>query len=170
MKKIIKFLQVMIACLLSVVLLFNFALMFAGWTNEEKIPTVLGFSQAIVISGSMEPTISAGDVAVYRVADEYSVGDVVIFSQGSEIITHRIIKIEDDGFTTQGDANNVADTWIVSQDNIFVKLVFVVPNIGAFASFLKTGAGTIFIIIMIVAIVEVPRLYDKYTAKRRKDE
>ena len=71
---------------------------------------------AYVTSGSMAPTLEAGDgfVAVpAAVAGDPAVGDVVTFRaerlHGGELTTHRIIDERPGGYITQGDANFVSD-------------------------------------------------------------
>ncbi|WP_293029867.1 S26 family signal peptidase [Natronococcus sp.] len=78
------------------------------------------FGQPILLSyvatGSMEPTMDAGDgfVAVPNaVAGSPSEGDVVVFDaqelHGGELTTHRIVEVTPDGYVTAGDANPFTD-------------------------------------------------------------
>jgi len=66
-----------------------------------------------VISGSMEPTFSKGDMLLLqRIDKNVKIGDIVMFRQYGikEPITHRAIKITEDGnIITKGDANNFLD-------------------------------------------------------------
>ncbi|MFW6018530.1 MAG: signal peptidase I [Halapricum sp.] len=69
-----------------------------------------------VTTGSMEPTIDAGDgfVAVpTAIAGPVEEGDVVVFEaeqiQGGGLTTHRVVDETDRGFVTRGDANPFTD-------------------------------------------------------------
>jgi len=69
-----------------------------------------------VTTGSMEPTIDAGEgfVAIPpELAGEIGEGDVVVFEaeevQGGGLTTHRIVEETGQGFTTRGDANPFTD-------------------------------------------------------------
>ncbi|WP_229112563.1 signal peptidase I [Halapricum desulfuricans] len=69
-----------------------------------------------VTTGSMEPTIGAGDgfVAVpSAVAGPIEEGDIVVFEaeeiQGGGLTTHRVVGETDRGFVTRGDANPFTD-------------------------------------------------------------
>lgn len=86
------------------------------------VSLVLGqvFGQPILLayveSGSMEPTIDAGDgfIAVPPpVAGAPSVGDVVTFKaeaiEGGGLTTHRIVDKTSEGYITRGDANPFTD-------------------------------------------------------------
>ncbi|USZ71071.1 S26 family signal peptidase [Natronosalvus halobius] len=75
-------------------------------------PILLGY----VATGSMEPTLSAGDgfVAVpSAVTDAPEPGDVVVFEaetlHGGGLTTHRIVAETDEGYVTRGDANPFTD-------------------------------------------------------------
>lgn len=63
-----------------------------------------------VASGSMVPTIKVGDYILVKKTDEYKKGDIITYTTKENNITHRIIKINDDGtIVTKGDANNTED-------------------------------------------------------------
>jgi len=92
----------------------------------------------VVASGSMVPTFAAGDV-VFAVSDEFSppsIGDIVIFKgtmmSGEAVgpFAHRIIDGDSEGWITQGDANDAADTFRSTSNEIMGKVLFSVPGIG----------------------------------------
>jgi len=75
-------------------------------------PVLLGF----VETGSMEPTLAAGDgfVAVPAgIAGPVGTGDVVVFRakevNGGGLTTHRVVEETDRGYVTKGDANPFTD-------------------------------------------------------------
>ena len=85
-------------------------LLSSKYVFKDKIPNAFGYSILRVVSGSMEPNIKIGDFVVIKKCDNYKVGDIVRFSdEHDEVVTHRIIKIENDLITTKGDANNTDD-------------------------------------------------------------
>jgi signal peptidase len=82
-----------------------------------------------VLSGSMRPTISPGDVAVTQpvsVAD-LRTGDVIAFVPpgSTRPVLHRITSVTNGVITTRGDANPVDDPW-----HVVYRLVAVVPLLG----------------------------------------
>ena len=88
-----------------------------------------------VLSNSMQPTLSAGDVAVTQVVptDSVRAGDVIAFvAPGTgRILIHRVASLEDGVITTRGDANPVDDPWrITLTDPTAHRLVAVVPYVG----------------------------------------
>src|SRR5208282_2553765 len=67
----------------------------------------------VIVSGSMAPTLEAGDLVVVRSVsfNSIQVGDVIVFARptsggtcGEEIVVHRVVgKASNGGFITQGD-------------------------------------------------------------------
>lgn len=67
----------------------------------------------VVTSGSMSPTIRAGDaIVISRPPEVLEKGMVVTMQVDGRVVTHRVIRVDADGdFVTQGDANPTADDW-----------------------------------------------------------
>ncbi len=102
------------------------------------------FHAQTVLSGSMRPTVSPGDLAITQGVPVSSlrVGDVIVFTPLSEArpVLHRIASLEGDAITTKGDANSVADPWhLTLQGATQYRLVFVVPFLGWLTE-LRSGA------------------------------
>ena len=76
------------------------------------------------------------------------------------LVVHRIIDIDGEMVTTQGDANDGADEPI-EVSLIKGKVVFCVPNVGVLIDFLKTPIGTFIIIALAILLVEIPRRREK---------
>jgi signal peptidase len=100
----------------------------------------------IVSSGSMEPTVQTGALALTAPVDSHNlhVSDIIAFTSPKnqkQIILHRINKIKNNSFETKGDNNNVTDIWIVPSKLIQGKYIFSVPLLGHAAAFFKTPLG-----------------------------
>jgi len=134
---------------LSLVLAAGLWLILSKVWLKTPVPSVFGFSPVYVLSGSMEPTFSTGDMIIIHPQREYRPGDVVTFRSEGELVTHRIISESKEGFTVKGDANNVRDEEKVREQDIQGKLVLVVPHVGAIALFFRTRRG----ILLLAAVV-----------------
>ena len=83
----------------------------------------------LLLLGSMEPTLKINELIVVENSKEnsnYEIGDIITFYDeelGADV-THRIIKITENGYYTKGDFNNVEDLNIVTKDRIVGRLVF----------------------------------------------
>lgn len=110
------------------------------------VPRVLGGDSLTVLSGSMEPTFSPGDIVVVRGTDEsavcrdISIGTIVTYfptPNDPTLITHRVvgktIGTFDDGtqcrLITQGDANSAVDD-PVSPRQVRGVFMYGVPGLG----------------------------------------
>jgi signal peptidase len=92
-----------------------------------------------VLTGSMRPTYSPGDVVITRQVNVHSLhtGDIAVFAPPGEsaAYAHRITSVTTkDGrviVTTRGDANPAADSWHAALNGSTVpKVIGVVPSIG----------------------------------------
>ena len=113
-------------------------------------PELFGWSRAVILSGSMEPSMSIGDLVIVHREKEYRVGDIVVFDSGGLSVTHRILEKAQEGFVTKGDANNVPDKELLSENHIIGRVAVVIPMVGKAVLFLKNPAGMM--LIMMLAI------------------
>ena len=57
----------------------------------QQLPMIGGYAQLTVLSGSMEPAFSAGDLIIIHRETSYQVGDIVSFWDEGSLTTHRLI-------------------------------------------------------------------------------
>lgn len=126
----------------------------------NQLPMPFGYGAAIVLSGSMEPEFSKGDLIIVEEASEFAINDIVVFQDGSSLVVHRIIAIDGETVTTKGDANNVADNPI-ELSALKGKVLLWIPLVGTVVSFLKTPVGTILILAAAILLIEIPRRREK---------
>jgi signal peptidase I len=98
-------------------------------------PTVAGWETTVVMSGSMEPGVSPGDVAVVRPVDagDLAVGQVLLVDDPSSpgrLRLHRLVAVEDAGLRLRGDANPTADPQLVPPDAVHGVGVMRLPALG----------------------------------------
>lgn len=113
----------------------------------------LGFGLTVVLSGSMEPALSVGDMLVVAPQESYEVEDVVVFQTGRSAVVHRIISINEEGVITRGDANNTEDDPI-ALESIKGKVIIVIPFVGYIVNLIKTPIGTIILLGLAVWLLE----------------
>jgi signal peptidase len=103
------------------------------------VPRLVGGVPLTVLSGSMEPTLSPGDLVVVRPVDPAAlqVGDVVTFQPhpgDPALVTHRVTAIsavdgEVSALMTRGDANLVPDDLVLPQQ-VQGRVLYSVPLVG----------------------------------------
>lgn len=93
------------------------------------------FDAAVVISGSMEPTIMTGSIIIITEEEEYQVGEIIAFIDplvGKN--THRIIAVEErEGVTyyvTKGDAAENQDAFMVTKERVTGKVRLIFSRLG----------------------------------------
>ncbi len=161
MKKAVEVIKNVIIAILLLVLAVNIWTLFQRLVFDEALPSVFGFRQAVVLSGSMEPEFGVGDMLIFREQSEYQIDDVVIFDTGSSFTTHRIVGEENGEFITKGDANNTIDQKTVSLEQIKGELVLIIPSIGSAINFLTTPLGIATIVVLAWLVIEIPKFFDK---------
>ena len=124
------------------------------------LPMPLGYGGAVVLSGSMEPTLMVDDLIIVKAEESYEVGDVVVYQNGKMLVVHRIVDMDAETVTTRGDANNVNDA-AVSLAQVKGKVIAHVPQVGKLVRMLKTPAATVVLIVMAVLSVELPYRKEK---------
>lgn len=140
------------------------------------VPQLAGASHSyVVLSDSMSPTIDAGDVVFVadRPTTEIDEGDVITFESadlavGSEssLVTHRVVEVVEEGseraFRTKGDANEEADTNLVSADSVVGAVTFHLPYVGYVVAFAGTRLGTVLFLVVPAVLLGGSELYELY--------
>ena len=105
------------------------------------------YSAYVVLSDSMKPNISSGDMVFTGKPNRPLVGDIapgtiITFERNNGLVTHRVDSIEGDTVITRGDALESADPWSVSRYfDVKGCYIFHIPHVGLMSSFIKTKTG-----------------------------
>lgn len=137
---------------------------------------VAGWSAHVVVSGSMQPTFSVGDVVLVEPAQEHDWYDeptVVTFDAERGTVTHRVIRTQvEDGemfYTTQGDANEVPESTPVPHHDVIGAVEFAVPAIGLPVVWVQTGQWLWFIAWALTVVAAVWTLPSPVRSASRTD-
>lgn len=173
MKRVLNVVRKIFVGVLMIGLLANLALFGVRAVTKNPQANLFGWSWAIVLSGSMEPTLQVNDVVVFHEQDQYETGDIIAFTDDSahHAITHRIVEMNDEGYRTQGDANNVADASLVQTEQVIGKVVCSLPYVGSVLSFVQTPYGFLLLCLIMVGCIEGPYWLERWKNKNqeRKD-
>ncbi len=151
--KVILYVIFLLLALVFLLFVFYFIdIIYNIYSGEDKPPL---FEAYIIVSPSMVPTINVQDgiIVARKNPKDLKQGDIISYLAtdsyySGKIITHRIIGIVEDSdgsllFRTKGDNNNVADGILVSEDNVYGKVLFRIPMLGRIRQFLTTYFGWI---------------------------
>lgn len=164
-KKHPQILRTVLLIVVSVILGVNIYTWNAKSLTGNAMPMPFGYGGAVVLSGSMEPTIMVDELIIVKAENSYKVGDVVVFQSGKIPVVHRIVAMDRQTLTTRGDANNVDDNPI-ELSQVKGRVIVHVPHVGKVIRLLKTPVATILLIMGAVLMVELP--YQK--EKEQKEE
>ena len=105
--------------------------------------------------------------------EQLKVNDIITFKIDEEVITHRIVQINDNGtektYVTKGDNNNVEDHEILTFDDIEGKQVMKIPYLGKVISGLKNGI-VIILVVLISLIIYLNRIEMKEKSETRREK
>ena len=110
-----------------------------------------------VMSGSMEPAITTGDVVIAMPIAPLDArpGDIVSFNdpgRGGKLVTHRVRSMRLSGenvdFVTKGDANNTVEKWRIPADRQISRTVLRLPKLGHALVFARTRTGMLVLVLL----------------------
>ena len=160
MNKTVKVIKAVINALMTIILIGGIAFVFLY---------AIGIEPFVVESGSMQPTIQTGSLSFINknvAYEDIKENDVIAFkAQTGHLVTHRVIKITENGFETQGDSNECSDGISTTKDNYIGKNVFSIPKAGILVKIIQTTRGKIILITFIILILLYGFLFEEKKTK-----
>lgn len=159
-------------------LFFAVDIMYKSVKYPDKVPDVFGIKPMIVLTGSMEAEIYAGDLALVKEVDPSTLkeNDIIAFrNEENKVTTHRIVEIVSEGtetlFRTKGDNNNVEDSNLVKTTSVEGIFVARIPKIGSFLMFMQQPIG-LAVVLLVILVVGLGVLYfmNKSDAKKTNED
>jgi len=104
------------------------------------------YNMYLIRSESMKPIINMGDMVVTGplggpLNGGIEPGMIVTYGYGQELVTHRVISVDDDSLLTKGDAVEDPDPWPVTMSEIRGIYLFKIPYVGYLSNFMRTKLG-----------------------------
>jgi signal peptidase len=140
--------------------------------NKSTQKSIFGYRYYTVLTPSMEPTYSVGDVVIVKLAgaDQIEQGDVITFnpSSGSDAyLTHRVTEkltdYEGSGvtcFKTKGDANDTEDSFLIDSSRVVGTVAFSIPAIGYIIRFVQLKWYIVLpLAVMILILLKLLKIY-----------
>ena len=154
MKKVIKtVIRILLLIIAAAVVGFGVYSVNAERLTGNSLPMPFGFGGAVVLSGSMEPTLSVGDLLLVVPDEQYEVSEVVVYQEGQSLVVHRIMRIDWESAVTKGDDNSGEDDPILLTQ-IKGKVIFSVPLVGHLVRFIKTPIGIMVVMGLAIWLME----------------
>lgn len=168
MKKFLSIIKRLLSFLfISILIGYSIFLVNAKFVLHEQLPMLSGYAHAVVLSGSMEPTIAVNDLIIIKEQTNYNKDDIITYiDDENTLITHRLIKIEDNKVTTKGDANNVLDPTF-DKEQIKGKVIAIIPKAGYIIIFMQNPLCVVTVVV--IAFILMERSYSKEKETKSED-
>jgi signal peptidase I len=151
-----------------------------GLGLSVTVPAFIGYRVLTVLSGSMHPALSTGDVIINNAISplDAKVGDIVTFrdpEDESRLVTHRVRRIRISGstafFETKGEVNKTVEKWTVGVGGTIGRVEYRIPRLGYVASRLGgrfARFGLIVVPALLLGAFELKRIWRP--TRRQHDE
>lgn len=169
------FIYLLSACIIIAAILFA--------TDKSPQKSMFGYRYYTVLTSSMEPELSVGDVVFVKLsnADEIEIGDIITFNPSSETdayLTHRVTQVLENYqgtgvtcFHTKGDANEVEDSFLIDSSRVIGKVTFHVPKIGYIIRFVQLKWYFVIpLVIMTFIFFELVKIYISLDPDKKENE
>lgn len=158
-----------------VIILYNVVLLYMSYIDKFDTPSFYIYKAYLISTESMEPELKKGDaIIIKKVAeDQLRVNDIVTFKINGEIITHRIVRIDEVNsekfYITKGDNNNVEDSDELRFSDIEGKQIIKIPHLGNIVAGLKNGI-VIILVVLIALIMYLNKIEMKEKSEARREK
>jgi len=112
----------------------------------------MGWRVHTVVSGSMQPVLEVGEVAVTKQVDPATIreGDIIAFHYptNGQLICHRVIGVKGSSslyFHTKGDANERPDAQFIPAENVVGKVRFHTPLLAHISSAVRSPMALVMV-------------------------
>lgn len=153
-KKFLNFIIYGIILVMIILLLYS---IIQRKVTGEKYSNLMGYTLLEVVTGSMSGTIEIGDGVLVKLTTDINENDIIVYEKEENLITHRVIEMNENALITKGDANNREDEPI-TKENVIGKVIFVLPNIQVWKK------------IVIVSLIALICIFVIIQQKRSKNE
>lgn len=128
-QKIISFILNILLFIVTIIIIIGFYYIYQIKVVKNEYANLFGYTFFEVATASMYPTIEIGDVVIVKITKEIEQNDIIVYTEGKSIITHRLIEKKDNELIAKGDANNSEDKPI-QEDMVLGKVVKIIPKLG----------------------------------------
>lgn len=158
-----------------VIILYNVVLLYMSYIDKFDTPSFYIYKAYLISTESMEPELKKGDAIIIKKVseDQLRVNDIITFKINGEIITHRIVRIDEVNsekfYITKGDNNNVEDSDELRFSDIEGKQIIKIPHLGNIVAGLKNGI-VIILVVLIALIMYLNRIEMKEKSEARREK
>ncbi len=153
-KKVFGILRIVGIGVLAVILALELFVLGLRLFGGEKAVADLPVYILEITSDSMYPRLKTGDCVICADVpfEQLKVGDMISFSNTGELVTHEIIRVNDNGTVTTKGSRNTYDDGEISESYYVGKVVANPPFLSVFLGITSTWGGKIMMIALILVL------------------
>lgn len=148
-QKIISFILNILLIIVTIIIIIGFYYIYQIKIIKNDYANLFGYTFFEVATASMYPTIEIGDVVIVKITKEIEQNDIIVYTDGESIITHRLIEKNDSELIAKGDANNSEDRPI-QEDMVLGKVIKIIPKLGIWRKIFTSPEIVGLIIVLLV--------------------
>ncbi|OKZ56413.1 MAG: signal peptidase I [Clostridium sp. 26_21] len=121
---------------------------------KNEYANIFGYTFFEVATGSMSNTIEIGDVVIVKVTKDVEKNEIIVYKDGNNFVTHRLIENNGEKLVAKGDANNSEDKPI-TKEQILGRVICIIPKLGIWRKIFLSPEiiGLILIFMVLLGIV-----------------
>ena len=135
---------------------------------KNDYANLFGYTFFEVATGSMSPTMEIGDVVIVKITKQVEQNDIIVYVDGENIITHRLIEINDNELIAKGDANNSEDKPI-QQDMVLGEVIQILPKIGIWRK-IFTSSEVVGLILVLIVLFSAIFMFSGSDSKEKEEK
>lgn len=165
-QKIISFILNILLFIVTIIIIIGFYYIYQIKVVKNEYANLFGYTFFEVATASMYPTIEIGDVVIVKITKEIEQNDIIVYTEGKSIITHRLIEKKDNELIAKGDANNSEDKPI-QEDMVLGKVVKIIPKLGTWRK-IFTSPEIVGLIIVLLTLFGATFVYSSNSKKEEE--
>ena len=168
MSRIISCILNILLTIVTIVIIIGMYYIYQLKIEKNDYANLFGYTFFEVATGSMSPTMEIGDVVIVKITKEVKQNDIIVYIDGENIITHRLIEINDDGLIAKGDANNSEDKPI-QYEMVLGEVVSIWPKIGIWRK-IFTSSDVVGLILVLIVLFSAVFMFSGSDSKEKEDK
>ena len=168
MTKIISCILNILLTIVTIIIIIGMYYIYQLKFEKNDYANLFGYTFFEVATGSMSPTMEIGDVVIVKITKQVEENDIIVYIDGENIITHRLIQINDNQLIAKGDANNSEDKPI-QQDMVLGEVIKVIPKIGIWRK-IFTSSEVVGLILVLIVLFSAVFMFSSSDSKEKEEK
>ena len=168
MSKIISGILNVLLTIVTIIIIIGMYYIYQLKIEKNDYANLFGYTFFEVATGSMSPTMEIGDVVIVKITKQVEQNDIIVYIDGKNIITHRLIEINDKELIAKGDANNSEDKPI-QQEMLLGEVIKILPQIGIWRKIL-TSTEVVGLILVLIVLFSAVFMFSSTDSKEKEEK